>query len=92
MAAAYALNGHKDQAMALTRRIEERASQTGYVRYHLAILKSFLGDPDGVFHWLEQSAEAREQQILYIRVDPTLAAYQSDPRMIALERRVGLIP
>jgi len=52
---------------------------------------AFLGDIDGVFRWLEQSAQAHEQQILYFKVDPQRARSQSDPRMIALERQVGLI-
>jgi serine/threonine-protein kinase len=92
LVAAYAQAGQRSQALALMRDIENHASDTGYVRMHLAVAKAYLGDADGVYYWLERSAEAHEQQALYMRVLPVFAPYQHDPRMVALERRVGLIP
>ena len=91
-AAALILSNKRADALALLKNIESQGPKAGFVCEHLAIVHAILGDADGVFRWLEQSAEAHEQQILYIRVDPILARYRSDPRMIALERRVGLLP
>ena len=92
VSAAYLEQGRRTEALDMIRQIESRASQAGYVRYHLAIVRAILGDADGTFRWLEESAQAHEEQILYLRIDPMLAAYQHDPRMVALERRIGLIP
>lgn len=87
-AAAYAESGRKADAEALVDRIEHGGS--GYTRYHLAIVEGLAGNADRVFYWLEKSADLREQQALYIKVEPLLAPYRNDPRMIALERRIGL--
>jgi hypothetical protein len=89
-AAAYAELGRTTEALALVRHIESGGTGPGYFRYHLAIVNALLGDADGVFRCLNESADAREQQVLYVKVEPLLAQYRGDPRMVALERRLGL--
>ena len=91
IAIAYALAGRRGEALALRRKMESQADAKGYTRYSLALVSAYLGDRDRLFHWLEQSVEFREQQALNMRIDPSLAAYQQDPRMVELEKRVGLI-
>ena len=92
LAMAYAESGRRSEALALMQKMEQHATEKEYVRYQLALVSAYLGDSGRLFHWLEQSAECREQQILRVRVDPVFAPYQSDARMVALERRIGLIP
>jgi TolB-like protein/Tfp pilus assembly protein PilF len=87
-AAAWAELGRTAEAEALVQRIERGGP--GYTRYLLAMVEGLEGNSDRVFYWLEQSAELREQQALYIKVEPLLEPYRNDPRMIALERRIGL--
>ncbi len=91
VAIAYALAGRRNEAWALMRKMESQADTKGYTRYSLALVSAYLGDRDRMFHWLEQSVEFHEQQALDMRIDPSLAAYQRDRRMLSLERRVGLI-
>jgi TolB-like protein/Flp pilus assembly protein TadD len=91
VAIAYSESGRRSEALALLRQMESQADTKGYVRYQLALVSAYLGDRDRLFHWLGQSADFREQQVLNMRVDPSLAPYQQDARMIALERRTGLI-
>lgn len=84
-------SGRRADAVELFRKMESQADTKGYTRYSLALVSAYLGDRDRLFHWLEQSVEFHEQQALNMRIDPSLAAYQQDPRMAALERRVGLL-
>lgn len=88
---AYAESGRRSESLALMRKMELQADIKGYTRYSLAQVSAYLGDRDRLFHWLEQSVESHEQQALTMRVDPVLAAYQQDPRMLELEKRIGLI-
>ena len=91
IAMAYALSGRRDEALGLLLQMESQADDKAYPRYALAQVSAYLGDRDRMFHWLEQSVELHEQQALSMRIDPAFAAYQQDPRMVELEKRVGLI-
>ena len=64
---------------------------TGFASpYQMALGFAFLHDKDTAFKYLERSANAREGQILYLKYEPVFDEIRSDPRYIALERRVGL--
>jgi TolB-like protein/tetratricopeptide (TPR) repeat protein len=84
--------GRRADALALLRQIERQPAAPGLVRQNVAIAYALAGDAGNMFRWLEQSADAHEEQILRSRVNPFFARYQGDPRMIALERRIGLLP
>jgi TolB-like protein/Tfp pilus assembly protein PilF len=70
---------------------EMEAGGTGFASpYQLALGFAFLHDKDEAFNYLEKSANAREGQILYLKYEPVFDEIRTDPRYIALERRVGL--
>jgi len=50
---------------------------------------SLLGDKDKAFLWLNKAYEARDIQLINLRVDPTYDALRSDPRYADLVRRMG---
>lgn len=89
---AYAESGRRVQAVQLMRQLESQAAAKGYVRYNLGQAYTYLGNQDRLYYWLERSVDSHEQQAMNLRIDPVLAPYQQDPRMIALERRVRLLP
>jgi adenylate cyclase len=53
---------------------------------------SSLHDADRAMEYLEKSAEARESLILYLEIDTLFDPIRQDPRFVALEKKVGLIP
>jgi TolB-like protein/Tfp pilus assembly protein PilF len=59
--------------------------------YQLAITYALLHDKDNTIAQLTKSADAHEGQILYLKYDPFFDEIRSDPRYLALERRVGLM-
>ena len=60
--------------------------------YQLALGYAFAGDKESALSYLEKSADMRESQALYIKVDPLFDGIRSDPRFVNLERRMGLEP
>lgn len=85
-----ALAGRTDSARRLVAEIEA-ASAKGWVPPSTLAGPLFaLGDADRGFEWLRKAAAARDQSLLILRVDPTFAAYRSDPRFQRILAQVGL--
>ncbi len=59
--------------------------------YQIAIAWALLREKDQAIAELTKSADAHEGQILYLKYDPFFDEIRSDPRYVALEKRVGLI-
>jgi len=60
--------------------------------YQIALGYASIHDPEGALSYLEKSADRREPQILYLKVEPLFDSIRSDPRYVALEKRLGLEP
>ena len=58
--------------------------------YQLAMTEAAVGDRDAAIAALGRSADAREGQVLYLKYEPAFDGIRSDPRYVALEKRVGL--
>ena len=58
--------------------------------YQLALGYSYLGDKEVALSFLLKSADIREPQVPYIRVDPLFDPIRNDPRYIGLEKKIGL--
>lgn len=87
LAYAAACAGDKPEAL---RRIA-RMTALQAPAYQLAIAYALLHDTNNAIAQLNQSANAHEGQILYLRYDPFFDEIRNDPRYIALEHRVGLL-
>jgi Tfp pilus assembly protein PilF len=91
LALADACSGDRAAALAHIRQAEQ-ASPRGYTSpYQLAIAYAAIGDRESALSWLERSAARKEMQILYLKYDAAFDSIRSEPRYVALERRVGLI-
>ncbi|MGB7134431.1 MAG: hypothetical protein WBD46_04045, partial [Acidobacteriaceae bacterium] len=87
LAFAAACEGDRPEAL---RRIAEMKAM-GAPAYQLAIGYALIHDRDHAIEELGKSADAHEGQILYIKYDPFFDEIRSDPRYVALEKRVGLL-
>jgi TolB-like protein/tetratricopeptide (TPR) repeat protein len=76
-ASAWIEEGRRAEGLALLDRFEDHPVEPGVVLYNLALAYALAGDTGRMFRWLEQSADAREQQILRIKVNPLLARYRA---------------
>ena len=59
--------------------------------YQLAGAWAMMGDREKALVELTKSADGHEGQILYLKYDQVFDAIRSDPRFVALEKRVGLV-
>jgi TolB-like protein/tetratricopeptide (TPR) repeat protein len=91
LAMASACGGDRAQARRYLAEVEK--GSTAFVSpYQLAMGYAYLKDPDTALSHLKESADAREGQILYLKYEPFFDSIRSDPRFVALEKRVGLEP
>ena len=68
-----------------------QAALTGTPPYVLAVIHAGLGDADQAIAELERAYVERVWTMYMIRLEPAFAGLHSDPRFVALERKVGLI-
>jgi adenylate cyclase len=64
----------------------------GYLSpYSLAAVFAIRGDADRSINYLRKSADLREPTILFLKVDRAFELVRKDPRVVALERQIGLL-
>ncbi|MEI9970214.1 MAG: hypothetical protein WDM87_16965 [Terracidiphilus sp.] len=80
-------NNNKPEALRLVTKM--RGTQAPH--YQLAIVYAMLNERETAIEELSKSADAHEGQILYIKYEPFFDKIRSDPRYVALEKRVGLM-
>ena len=86
----YAVSGERDKAQRVLEEMRELQRERHVSSYHFAIIHAALGNRDEALEWLGKSFNAREEALVWLKVDPRLDALRTDPRFIALQRRVGL--
>ena len=90
--AAFAAGGLKGyRRMELDRLLEQEKSR--YVgQLDIALLYARLGEKEQAFARLQRAAEDRNLYVTALNVEPLWDSYRTDPRFVALVRRVGLTP
>jgi tetratricopeptide (TPR) repeat protein len=87
---AYARAGQADAARKTISQLEQNVRKDGVGRYEIALVYAGLGKKQDAFKWLEESYNAHDVGLVYLKVDPCLDPLRSDPRFDDLVRRVGL--
>ena len=71
--------------------LKESAQTEPVSPLNFAYAYALLGDKDRVLEWLEKAYEERDPW-LYVKAEPRLDNFRSDPRFMDLLRRLGLPP
>jgi tetratricopeptide (TPR) repeat protein len=87
---AYARAGQVGAARKTISQLEQNVRKDGVGRYEIALVYTGLGKKQEAFKWLEESYNAHDVGLVYLKVDPCLDPLRSDPRFDDLVRRVGL--
>ncbi|MCK7523654.1 MAG: hypothetical protein MZV64_41455 [Ignavibacteriales bacterium] len=74
----------------LLRELNEYSKQGYSVSYYTAYIYYRLGDKERTFELLERSIHAHDASIMDISSNPIWDDLRSDPRFVALMKRVGL--
>jgi adenylate cyclase len=59
--------------------------------YGIAVVYASRGNLEPAFNWLDRAYRQRDAGLLELKVDPSLKNVQSDPRVVALLKKLGLV-
>jgi serine/threonine-protein kinase len=91
LARTLALAGKKALALTALRKLETMARQRYVSPFEFAPVRFALGQPEQGFRWLAKACDDRAFDVLALKVDPRFESLKSDPRLLAIEREVGLL-
>lgn len=86
---AYAALRRKDEAYKIIGQLKERSKRKYVLPTDIAVVYAGLGEQDRAFEWLEKAFTQRDDNLLYLKVDPVWDSLRSDPRFADLLQRVG---
>jgi len=86
----YGLQGKKQEAEKVLAELMQRSKKTYVSPYNVAVVFAGLGDREHVFSALQQGYQEHDQEMIYLKVDPTFDQFHSDPRFQELLRGMGL--
>jgi serine/threonine protein kinase/Tfp pilus assembly protein PilF len=90
LAQLYAVSGQREDAKKLVEVVEKDKLMIDQVYRGLGLVYAALGENDIAFKWLEKSYQRREESLLSLKVDPKADRLRSDPRLIALLKKIGV--
>src|SRR4029453_10106403 len=90
LAQLYALSGQREEAKRLIEDVKRDELVAEQIHRGLALVYVALGENDSAFECLERSIERHEESILNLKVDPKVDPLRSDPRFVALLKKIGI--
>ena len=86
----YAMSGKRAEAQKILNDLIAQSKQRYVSAYWIAIIYASLGEKDRVFEWLNKAAVERNVGLIWLKVEPKLDHFRSDPRFFELLRIIGL--
>jgi tetratricopeptide (TPR) repeat protein len=90
LACIYAKTGRKEEAMKMLNELEELSKQNPIFYEDLATLHYCLGESDETLRIFEKAYDEHSELLPFSLIDPIYDGLRSDPRFIALRKKVGL--
>jgi Flp pilus assembly protein TadD len=87
---AWAMAGDPAKARAVLKELKSLSSQRYVPGTSLAALCYAVGEKGEAFTWLEQAYEDRDLRLSQLKVEPKWDAMRSEPRFVAILKRIGL--
>jgi len=86
----YARVGRRAEALQLVEAQIARSKRSHVSPSSVALVYIGLGDSNRAIEWLEKAYEERDHTLVALKIDPAYLPMRSDPRFIALLRRIRL--
>jgi tetratricopeptide (TPR) repeat protein len=86
----YARAGRRSEAQKIAEQLIQYSKQRYVPAVVIAQIYAGLGETDLALEWLEKAYQQRDPQMFRIKVAPSLDPLRSDPRFIALLKKIGL--
>jgi tetratricopeptide (TPR) repeat protein len=87
---AYARAGKSDDALQVLKELRILIQQRNAVSSGIGLIYYELRQKEKAFEWLEKAYQSRESDLLFLLADPLFKDLRSDPRCIALLKKMGL--
>ena len=87
---AYARAGKSNDALQVLKELRILIQQRNAVSSGIGLIYYELGQKEKAFEWLEKAYQSRESDLLFLLADPLFEDLRSDPRCIALLKKMGL--
>jgi serine/threonine-protein kinase len=87
---AYGVVGKKNEALKILEKWQKQSKGKYASAYLTALIYVGLGEKDHAFKWLQKAYEERDNWLSYLKMDPAFDRVQTDPRYIALLKKIGL--
>jgi tetratricopeptide (TPR) repeat protein len=87
-----AVAGRREQAITKLELLLRRAAEQFVPSHDIAQVYAGLGDAEQLFAWLARAEQERSRHLDTLGVNPVMDAYRNDPRMLALQERIGIKP
>jgi serine/threonine-protein kinase len=91
LGSAYALSGDRVRAREVLSKLKN-PSQAQFPNYSIAVVYAGLGDKEQSISWLQKGYEERDEDMMYMKIEPVLDPIRPDPRFRELIRRLGFPP
>ena len=86
----WALAGNRAKARAVLDELKSLSGQRYIPPYNIAVVYYGLGERDQASAWLDKACDDRDVRLSFLKVDPKWDPLRSDPRFVAILKRVGL--
>ena len=91
LAYAYGMSGDRTRAMATLGELRKMSPGGEAAPFNLALVYLGLGDRQRAVDYLEQAYAASSQSLVWLKIDPIYDPLRSDPRFIALMKRLNFL-
>jgi TolB-like protein/DNA-binding winged helix-turn-helix (wHTH) protein/Tfp pilus assembly protein PilF len=89
LANAYGRSGDRVEAEKLIAQLAEDSKKEYVSPYYLAVAYLGLREPETALDWLEKAYNDRSNGMVFLKVEPGLDAVRTNPRFIALQRKLN---
>ncbi len=89
LANAYARSGNKAEAEKLLADLISESKNQYVSPYYFAVVYVGLGEPERAIDWLEKAFGDRPNGLVFLKVEPELDNLRSNPRFVALQRKLN---
>jgi TolB-like protein/Tfp pilus assembly protein PilF len=86
---AYSKSGYKGALQAWLDHLNNPSDHVYVSPLFIATIYARLGESDRAFEWLAKACQERDNDIVFLRVEPSLDSLHSDPRYAELVRTIG---
>ena len=89
LANVYARSGNKAEAERLLGDLISESKRQYVSPYYFAVVYVGLGKPEEAINWLEKAFADRSNGLVFLKVEPELDSLRSNPRFVALQRKLN---